>query len=180
MSIGKFLGIVAGVVVTYEVLLQVQENRERHHYYRLAKQHCDRTGKPLLRIGMRRGFMEPPNGDVTLDIDPAVLRIPGGVQGDERAMPFSDKQFGVSFNEHTLEHLHTAHDVRIAIDECCRVADFAILLAPSPYSVIGLLHPDHKLRLWFKRNNEIIVQQIKGYSQVMVVNNPWQVRITRV
>ena len=165
----------------YESGMQAKELLERHHYYNAAKNYCAMVGKPLLRIGMRRSVFEPPNGDYTLDIDEAVLRIPGGVVGDERAIPFSDKFFGASFNEHTLEHLHTAEDVEKAIRECCRVADHAILLAPSPYSIIGLLHPDHKLRMWFRRGNNIVVKQLRmaaQTSQAMVINNPWEVTVT--
>ena len=168
------------VVSGYELSLQAREIAERHHYYNIARKYCDEVGKPLLRIGIKRSPLEPPNGDYTLDIDPIVLSLPGGVLGDERSMPFANKQFGVSFNEHTLEHLHNIEDVKAAISECCRVADHAILLAPSPYSIIGLLHPDHKLRMWFKNNNKIVVSQIRGsISQAIVISNPWELAIER-
>ena len=143
-----FLGL-----ALYEGTIQVSETIERHHYWKLAREYCDKTGKQLLRIGIRRSPFEPPNGDVTLDIDPIVLEIKGGVLGDERRMPFADKQFGVCFNEHTLEHLVQPEDVELAVNECVRVADIAILLAPSPYSLVATFFcPTHNLRLWFEGN----------------------------
>ena len=60
-------------------------------------------------------------------------------------MPFGDREFGACFNEHTLEHLHSADDVRLAISECMRVADYAVFLTPSPHSLAALIHPDHRL-----------------------------------
>jgi hypothetical protein len=157
---GKVLFGVIGAALTYETAIQVKENVERHDYFRWARNYCDAVGKPLLRIGMRRGFLEPPNGDVTLDIDPEVLNIPGGVLGDERLQPFYDKEFGVCFNEHTLEHLLTTEDVELAVNECRRVADVAILLCPSPYSLHSTFFcPSHRLRLWFDNDeNRIIVR----------------------
>lgn len=136
-----------------ELGVQIAEFTERHTLWSKARQFCESKGKPLLRIGMRRSFLEPPNGDVTLDFDPAVANIPSGVVGDERDMPFGDKQFGVCFNEHTLEHLHTPADVQKAINECVRVADMAIIITPSPNSQYSnMFCPTHNLRLWLEDN----------------------------
>jgi ubiquinone/menaquinone biosynthesis C-methylase UbiE len=66
-------------------------------------------------------------------------------------MPFRNKQFGACFNEHTLEHLETAEDVEKAVNECVRVADLTVLLAPTPYGLYAnLLCPTHYLRMWFE------------------------------
>lgn len=141
----------------FEAGTQVKEVMERHRLFRQARATCAANQKQLLRIGVRRGPLEPPNGDVTLDIDRAVLGIPGGVCGDERAMPFADKEFGVCFNEHTLEHLENPEDVALAVRECVRVADVAMFLCPSPYSVwSNLFNKTHHLRLWL-RDDEIWV-----------------------
>lgn len=151
------IGMLLAGVLSYELVLQSVELQERWDWYRWSRYYCNLVKKPLLRIGVRRSRLEPPNGDVTLDIDPEVLSIPGGVHGDERGMPFSNKQFGVCFNEHTLEHLHTVDDVRRAIHECVRVAEVAVLLCPSPYSIWGtFLCNTHYLRLWFD-GNQIVV-----------------------
>jgi hypothetical protein len=145
----------------YEGITQAREISERFNFYRWAREYCDEVGKPLLRIGMKRSPFEPPNGDYTLDIDPRVEDLTDtiGVLGDERFMPFEDKKFGVSFNEHTLEHLHSVEDVELAVNECRRVADYAVLLAPSPYSIYAnFFCPSHRLRLWFN-GNKILVRE---------------------
>ena len=160
MGVGKVLLWLLAGTAAYEGIIQIKEHNERHTYYKWARSYCNQVNKPLLRVGMRRSMLEPPNGDVTIDIDTNVLGIPGGVHGDERNMPFMDKEFGVCFNEHTLEHLYTAEDVEKAISECRRVADSAVLLAPSPYSIYAsLFNPTHHLRLWFdNQKNQIIVR----------------------
>jgi len=96
---------------------------------------------------MQRAPWEPPGGDVTLDLDPDVLKVPGGIQGDERQMPFADKQFGVCFNEHTLEHLPDVESIRRAVAECVRVADYAVFLIPSPWSPSNFLWKTHYHRI---------------------------------
>jgi len=130
---------------------------ENHSSYNKARQYCDSVGKPLLRIGLHRAPWEPPNGDYTLDIDPIVQQVPGGVWGDERQMPFTDKQFGCCFNENTLEHLHTANDVQLAVNECVRVADFTILIFPDPRRIHStFMCPDHNLLLRYDKSSNII------------------------
>ncbi len=152
-----FLGILVAAA-SYEIIIQLAEYAERYEYWKWSREYCDRVGKQLLRIGMQRSPIEPKNGDVTLDIDERVQEIPGGVHGDERNMPFSDKQFGVCFNEHTLEHLFSSDDVQLAVNECRRVADYAVLLAPSPNSLYASLFcPTHHLRLWFDNEKKQIV-----------------------
>lgn len=150
-------------LLAYEGIVQVSETAERHYHFQKAREYCDKVGKPLLRIGVRRSIFEPPNGDVTLDIDPVVRGLLGGIWGDERKMPFRDKQFGYCFNEHTLEHLETPEDVALAVKECVRVADRAVFLAPSPYGLVATFFcPTHRLRLWF------------GQGKMFVVPNTWR------
>lgn len=153
------LGIVLGLVI-YELIIQTIETLERHTYWRRSREYCDKVKKPLLRVGMKRSIFEPPNGDVTIDLDKAVLKIPGGVLGDERHMPFIDKQFGVCFNEHTLEHLHSVKDVELAVRECTRIADCAVFLTPSPYSIVATFFcKTHRLRIW-SEDDKIAVQEL--------------------
>jgi len=177
------LGTALLLLGAYELNVVARESVERHAYWELVREYCDSVRKPLLRIGMRRSFTEPPNGDVTLDLDPAVQGISGGVWGDERDMPFSTKEFGVCFNEHTLEHLRTAEDVQLAVNECVRVADRAVFLAPSPYGIYSSMFcPTHNLRLWFDRDsNSILVKENTdrtgmgyscGISQALVTDDP--------
>jgi len=159
MTIGM-LGKLLLMAGAYEVSMTVRAHLEEHTYWKLAREHCDKVSKPLLLIGMRRWWKiieGMPNGDVTLDLDPAVQGIEGGVWADERDMPFADKQFGACVNEHTLEHLHLVEDIQLAVNECVRVADKSIFIAPSPYSIYAnFFVPGHNFRLWFDSvNNKI-------------------------
>ena len=154
----KVLLVTVGTTGTYETVVQLKEHAERAYHWQVARAYCDMVGKPLLRIGMSRSAFDGDPGDVTLDIDSRVLDIPGGVLGDERDMPFPDKYFGCCFNQHTLEHLHTAEDVELAVNEGMRVADYQVLLAPSPHSIYATLFcPSHYLRMWFDNENQRIV-----------------------
>lgn len=146
--------------VAWEGAIAGKQQIERHRYYGIARRYCDQVSKPLLNVGRKHHAWEPPNGDITLDLDPAVESIDGGVYGDVRSMPFDDKAFGFCFNSHVLEHLPQPEDVELAVRECTRVADYAIFLCPSPYSIhTSLFCPSHHLRLWFDRaQNKIIVR----------------------
>ena len=166
-------GTVAVLALAYEGLIQASETMERHVYYGRSLDYCRRLGKPLLRIGVRRSVLEPPNGDVTLDIDPVVKLIPGGVCGDVRAMPFASKRFGVAFCEHVLEHLHTAADVDLAVRECVRVAERAVFLCPSPYSLwSNFFCQTHYLRIWFAPSTQQIVATPNHLRTGLGVNAP--------
>lgn len=148
-----WLGLEAGTGIRNEI--------ERHTFYNEAREYCNSVSKPLLRVGIRKYPWEPPNADYTVDIDPDILNISGGILADERAMPFSNKQFGACINQHTLEHLNTPEDVQQAVNECTRVSDTTILLTPSPYSFFSnVLNPQHNLRLYFDQlNNKIRVEE---------------------
>lgn len=164
---------ILGLAAAYEVGIQVKETRERHSLFRQAREYSDSVGKPLLRIGVRRSPLEPPNGDVTLDLDPVVTRIPGGVHGDERNMPFSNRMFGACFNEHTLEHLGRPGDVQAAVEECCRVAEVAMFLCPSPYSLFAnLFNRTHHLRLWFNQETNSIIVTSNRWNTGLGIDAP--------
>ncbi len=151
-----FTGIV-GCLFAYQSILTLKEYGERHGFYGLCRSYCQEVGKPLLVVGMKRTRWDPPNGDVTVDIDPAVLEIPGGVMADERELPFENKTFGAVYNAHTLEHMNSISDMEMAVNECIRVADKAVFLCPSPYSIIGnFFCPAHHLRIWFDQENNTI------------------------
>jgi hypothetical protein len=152
------------LALAYQAGITVRQIVERHTYWKQARDYADSVGKPLLCIGMSRLPWHAPNGDTTVDIDPAVEAIPGGVCADERAMPFADEEFGAVFNSHTLEHLATAEDVEFAVNECLRVADKAIFLAPSPYDLLSNLYSAHHLRLWFDQTN----------NRIKVTDNRWR------
>lgn len=140
------------------------ENTERWSIWKQVRAYADFVGKPLLMVGMQRQPWQPPNGDVTLDIDPLVETIPGGILADERNIPFPDKYFGACYNAHTLEHMFTINDCDAAVQECVRVADRTAFICPSPYSPSNLFSISHHLRLWFD----------PAENKIRVVDNNWR------
>jgi len=150
MSLLGALGTIAVITVIYEGGIELRQNHERHSYFNQARDYADSVGKPLLTVGMKRRFWEPSDGDVTIDIDPEVEKIEGGVIADVRSIPFEDKYFGACYCSHVLEHMETVEDAQRAVDECVRVSDISVFLCPSPYSIIGnFFCPAHHLRIWF-------------------------------
>ena len=165
------LGPVLWGLGLYEGIIQANESEERHTLYRWSRDYCNSVGKQLLQVGMRRHWWNPPEGDVTLDIDPAVLSTPGGIIGDVRGMNiFRDKQFGAVICSHVLEHLQSAGDIELAVSECIRVADKTVFIAPSPYSIVAMLHPQHKFRLWFAKDTVKVLSNEWSIGQSMVTN----------
>lgn len=161
MSFGWTL---AKLALAYQVGVTTREIHERHKYWRQARDYADYVGKPLLVVGMKRHAWEPSNGDVTIDLDPAVAQIEGGLVADERQIPFNDKTFGAVYNAHTLEHLATAEDVELAVNECVRVAERAVFLCPDPLNFVShMLCPSHNLRLWFDQTNNRITVTDNGF-----------------
>lgn len=153
------------LLATYQGGLTLKENLERHRYWNQAREYADRRNKPLLVVGMKRWVWEPPNGDVTVDLDPIVENIPGGVCASECDMPFMDKEFGAVYNAHTLEHMLTAEDLELAVNENIRVSDKTIFLCPSPWSIIGnFFCPAHHFRLWFDQTN----------NRIKITDNRWR------
>lgn len=156
---------IAKLALAYQGGVNIRGIIERHIYWNQARAYADSVGKPLLVVGIKRFPWQPANGDITLDIDPVVETIPGGVWADERDMPFANHTFGAVYNAHTLEHLGNAEDVEIAVNECLRVADRAIFLCPGPYDFMSnLLCPSHHLRLWFDQTN----------NRIKVTDNRWR------
>lgn len=161
MAIGIIGKILLGALF-YEGAVATKETIERHSYYNQARQYSDSVGKPLLVVGMKRFPWQPPNGDITVDIDPEVEFLKGGIRADICDLPFPDSYFGAVFCPHVPEHLYTAEDVQTAVYECTRVADEAYFLCPSPYSIYAtLMAPSHHQRIWFNQAiNQITVKYI--------------------
>ncbi len=169
----KMLFALLGGAAIYEMGVNIGEHRERHEYYNRARAYCNSVGKPLLTVGMQRTRVNPPDGDYVVDIDPDVQNIPGGVLASVTDMPFPNKLFGVAYNSHVLEHLNTVGEIEEAIAECRRVADYTVLLVPSPYSIYAnLFCPSHKFRLWFDTQKNRIVAKPSGWQTGLGVDYP--------
>lgn len=84
--------------------------------------------------------------EVLANIDISVDGLPHFVELDieTACLPFADKQFGVAFMSHVLEHLD---NWQFALAEALRVADYVVVVLPHPQYFSGWLSPEH--RQWF-------------------------------
>ncbi len=157
------------VVFAHQVAVMSAQQEDRDSKYELARAYADYVGKPLLVVGgpygatgFRRVLNLPAHGfgDVCVDIDPeACINSAQYVQADVRDIPFSNKFFGAAFASHCLEHLPTAQNAILAVNELNRVADIVLIAYPTPSSVIASLVPDHYLWLHQERNTLYIKQR---------------------
>ncbi|MBA7691662.1 hypothetical protein ES703_100213 [subsurface metagenome] len=117
------------------------------------------SGKGIINLGAgpHRTFgaqiiAEAP--EVLANIDVALNGMPHFLQLDIETdpLPFSDKQFGVAFLSHVLEHLD---NWQFALDEALRVADYVVVVLPHPAYFSGWLSPEHKQHFSVDDINEI-------------------------
>lgn len=59
----------------------------------------------------------------------------------EQPLPFADKEFDVAFMSHILEHLENWEQ---ALSEAVRVADYVVIVLPSPISLANWFAKEHK------------------------------------
>lgn len=80
---------------------------------------------------------------VMANIDIAPNGMPRFIQLNIEAehLPFSDKQFGVAFLSHVLEHLD---NWQFSLGEAIRVADYVVVILPHPAYFSGWLDPGHR------------------------------------
>lgn len=106
------------------------------------------SGKGIINIGSgahrtqwAREVAENPNTLVNIDIifdsTPSFLQL----DLESSPLPFSDKQFGCAFASHVLEHLD---NWEFALAEMVRVADYIVLVLPSPIYGSGRFCSEHK------------------------------------
>ena len=77
------------------------------------------------------------NIDIALDGMPHFMRL----DVERNPLPFADKQFGVSFASHVLEHLD---NWQFTLREMVRVADYVVIVLPHPIYFSGWLIPAHR------------------------------------
>lgn len=105
-------------------------------------------GKGIINIGAgpnrtfgAQGVARDPEVLANIDIDPDGL--PNFIQLDVESdpLPFPDKQFGVAYCSHVLEHLD---NWQFCLDEMVRVADYVVIVLPDPSYFSGWIDPEHK------------------------------------
>jgi SAM-dependent methyltransferase len=125
-------------------------------------------GKGIINIGAgpNRTFgaqvvARDPEVVVNIDIEPDGL--PNFIQLDAQRepLPFADKQFGVAYCSHVLEHLD---NWEFALNEMERVADYVVIVLPDPQYFSGWLDPEHKQHF----STDDIDQILQLYSNVTV------------
>lgn len=81
--------------------------------------------------------------EVLANIDIVPDGLPCFIQLDieKEQLPFADKQFGVAFASHILEHLD---DWQFALSEMVRVADHVVVVVPHPCYFSGWICLEHK------------------------------------
>ena len=126
------------------------------------------NGKGIINIGAgpNRTFGAQvvawdPEVVVNIDIEPDGL--PNFIQLDVESepLPFADKQFGVAYCSHVLEHLD---NWQFCLDEMVRVADYVVIVLPDPQYFSGWIDPEHKQHF----SIDDITQILKLYPNVVV------------
>lgn len=139
-----FFRLLSPLLMTQGVA-NLEQIGERHLQYKRAFWTSKQLDKPLLVIGRpKTPWNHPCSPDVTVDIDPAVLRdCPvGGTVADVRDLPFTDKEFGASFASHVLEHLPIP-DISLSWKELHRVSHVVFVAGPREGNILASLIPDH-------------------------------------
>ena len=134
------------VLILYFLAVRAFQYNEREQSSLKARSLADALGKPLLNAGCGGEswhFSAPAisrRSDVNMDIVPR--NAPNFVMGDVQDMAmFSDKQFGVAFCSHVLEHVDNPEK---ALRELHRVADYVVFLTPGWWDLATYFNPDHK------------------------------------
>lgn len=152
----------------WQAAVQLGQVAERQLNYRAAEAEARRRGKPLLVVGgplgsnpLRRLLPLPahPCGNTCFDLDPAACRhCRRSVQGDVRDLSmFRDRQFGVAFVSHVLEHMPTIEGLNRAVVELARVADVVYVVGPRKASLIAWLIPSH--HLWVRVEDGLVIAE---------------------
>ena len=166
------IGWAIAAFAAWEGFIFVKQLNERYLVWDWAKKYREETGKPILLIGLRVNPLHPPNreADTVVDLGPEVLNIPNGVQASVLDLPFQDGQFGCAILEHVAEHMQSVEDVEQAISECVRVADYAFILVPSFWQIVGnRANNQHPVDIWQGDQGQVVVRErVQGIGTVMV------------
>ena len=167
----KILWVGAIGFAVREISLQLIELEQRRQLYRQARQYSDLVGKPLLVVGASKFSFNHPQGDVTIDLSPAMVAFaPNGIVADIRDIPFPSGHFGAVHCSHVLEHLDTPEDVVKALSEMHRVADRIFAVVPSKNSILAWFNPNHHLWVLPTGDGYIVEQRGAAKREVYLVS----------
>ena len=146
----KKIAIAAGIFTVgayvYDVIIRPAKVAKK------ARQISDKLGKPMLNVGagtdkssLRAKMLGSQLvGDINVDISAseATPHGPNRVSfGDVQSLPFKDKQFGVAYSSHVLEHVDHPDQ---ALKELDRVADKVMAVVPKWWAPHTWLYNDHQ------------------------------------
>lgn len=140
------LGSLLALVGTYTLRDFLHVTVTRNAAFEQARELSN--GKGIINIGcgpsrtyQAQVIAEQPEVLANLDIAPDGM--PHFIQLDveKKSLPFADKQFGVAFASHILEHLD---NWQFALSEMARVADYVMVVLPHPMYFSGWLWPSHR------------------------------------
>jgi len=155
-------GSIVGVIFTGDIVYTTHVKKEA---WNCARSLAGTKGVINLGAGPDRVFPSQRialSPEVVANVDIIPDGLPHYFRYDiENELPFADKQFSVSYASHILEHLG---NWQLALEEACRVADFAVIVLPHPLSPWGKLSPAHKQH--FSRSD--IEQMGKNHNNVVV------------
>ena len=152
--------IILGGLAALEGVQQTTELNERHKVFNQAREHSNSLGLPLLVVGTPKHGFSHPEGDVTIDNDPAKQGHGNTELADVRNIPYPSGYFGAAYASHILEHLPTVDDACIALDELKRVAGKVFVVSPHKSSLIAWVYPGH--HLWITPSDDGFTIEQRG------------------
>ena len=165
------LTVILFAVFIWQIIVWINELRDKNQKYQAAYDYAQKTGKPLLVIGgpwgvkAYRRLLDKPahgDGDVCLDIDRRALEgHPCAVVASCTDIPFTDKSFGAIFSSHVLEHMPTTQMAEQALSEMNRVAESVFIAYPYRQSIAAWIIRDH--HIWvLQKDGRTFFQPRKG------------------
>jgi membrane protein DedA with SNARE-associated domain len=167
--IALVLAVVLFAIFIWQIIIWIQEVRDKNRKYQAACEYAQKTGKPLLVIGgpwgvkVYRRLLDKPahgDGDICLDIDRrALVGHPCAVVASCTDIPFADKSFGAIFSSHVLEHMPTTQMAEKALSEMNRAAESVFIAYPSRQSLAAWIIRDHHIWVWQKDGKTLLKQR---------------------
>jgi len=161
------LGIFGVGTITYFAAAESNQIEQKNRAFQQAKALCGEKGIINLGCGpykheIAHCMASDVNVVCNVDMHSDGDGMPNYQQVNLESMPypFTDKQFGVSFASHILEHLENWEE---ALMEMRRISDHVVLVLPHPLYIANHVHPYHKQHFGFED-----LEALREYEEVWV------------